>query len=280
MEIGQGVWVRRHAELDLSLGLVIGERGCLVIDTGTDEVQGAEFAAAIRELTDLPWSVVLTHAHFDHSFGTAAFGRCDVWAHPACRTDLERGAKAQRQEWAGYYRERGEARLAERIEGARVVLPDRFVDSEQTIDLGGRVVEVFHPGSGHTGHDLAVHVPDAGVLFAGDLVEHGAPPSFSDSYPLAWPQAVDRLLDRSPDQVLNPSPDQSRGPSHGRRTATVVPGHGDPVEADFVRAQREELRVVAELGVAVRDGTLSLEEALARSPYPESFTAEAVNKVT
>lgn len=256
--IGDGVWVRRHTELDLSLGLVIGERRCLVIDTGMDEVHGAEFAGAIRELTGLPWSIVLTHAHFDHSFGTAAFGECDVWAHPACRTDLETGAEAQRREWAGYYRERGRTLLADRIGAARVVLPERFVDSEQTIDLGGRFVQVFHPGPGHTCHDLAVHVPDVEVLFAGDLVEHGAPPSFSDSYPRAWPRAVERLLER--------------------RSLTVVPGHGDPVNADFIRTQQEELVVIAGLVAAVRDGTLSREEALARSPYPESFTAEALGR--
>ena len=47
-----------------------------------------------------------------------------------------------------------------------------------------------HPGRGHTAGDLVVHVPDADVLVAGDLVEQSGPPAFEDAYPLQWPDAV------------------------------------------------------------------------------------------
>ncbi|WP_214412444.1 MBL fold metallo-hydrolase [Sphaerisporangium fuscum] len=258
VEAGDRVWVRRHAELDLSLGLVAGDRSCLVIDTGADETQGAEFAAAIRELTDLPWSVVLTHAHFDHSFGTAAFGECEVWAHPACRADLAETGEVQKTTWAGHYREKGRPEAAERLSAARVVLPDRLVEDTADLDLGGRRVRLTHPGLGHTGHDLVVHVPDAAVVFAGDLVEEGAPPSFGDAFPPQWPSALDRVL--------------------ALGAATVVPGHGEPVDAAYVTRQRAELAEVAELCRAVQAGELTVAEALARSPYPEHFTTEALRR--
>ncbi|MEV7965648.1 MBL fold metallo-hydrolase [Sphaerisporangium sp. NPDC088356] len=291
VEVGDRAWVRRHTELDLSLGLVAGDRACLVVDTGPDEVGGAEFAAAVRELTALPWSVVLTHAHFDHSFGTAAFGECPVWAHPACATDLAQTGEAQRAIWARHYRDQGAPESAARIEAARLVLPGRLVEgttqigfdgrlAEGTttrgpvegiaeddlggrlvegvaeIDLGGRLVRLSHPGPGHTDHDLVVHVPDSALVFAGDLVEQGAPPSFGDAFPLAWPSALDRVL--------------------GLGARTVVPGHGDPVDAAFVARQRAELAEVAELCRAVEAGELTVPEALARSPYPESFTTDAL----
>ncbi|GGK99982.1 MBL fold metallo-hydrolase [Sphaerisporangium melleum] len=258
IEVGDRAYARRHAELDLTLGLVVGERACLVIDTGADEAQGAAHAAAIRELTDLPWSVVLTHAHFDHCFGTAAFGECPVWGHPGCRADLAATAETQRSEWAAYHRERGDEEAAARLTAARVVLPGRAAEAATEIDLGGRVARLVHPGPGHTGHDLAVHVPDSALLFAGDLVEQGAPPSFGDAFPLAWPAALDRLL------ALGPR--------------TVVPGHGEPVDAAFTAAQRAELAEVAELCRAVAAGTLTREQALARSPYPESFSGEALDR--
>ncbi|RCG25037.1 MBL fold metallo-hydrolase [Sphaerisporangium album] len=257
-EVADRVWVRRHEELDLSLGLVAGERACLVVDTGADEVQGAGFAAAVRELTDLPWSVVLTHAHFDHSFGTAAFGGCPVWAHPGCRADLAGHAETQRSHWAEYYRARGRPEAAARLAAARVVLPDRPVEDVAEIDLGGRVVRLAHPGPGHTGHDLMVDVSDSGVLFAGDLVEQGAPPSFGDAFPGAWPSALDRIL------------------ASGART--VVPGHGEPVDAAFVARQRAELAQVAALCLAVTRGEIAADEALARSPYPAEFTSDALRR--
>ena len=70
--------------------------------------------------------------------------------------------------------------------------------------------------------------PEADVLFAGDLVEQGAPPSFGDAYPLDWPATLGQLLDLAAD-------------------GHVVPGHGEVVERDFVAAQLGEIAFLAEL---------------------------------
>lgn len=113
-----------------------------------------------------------------------------------------------------------------------------------------------HFGPAHSDHDLVVHVPDAGASFAGDLVEHGAPPQFGDAFPRGWPAALDGVL------ALD--------------APIVLPGHGDPVDRDFVREQRAELASVAELCRRVSAGTLTTEQAVARSPYPEEFTRTAL----
>ncbi|OLF16710.1 MBL fold metallo-hydrolase [Actinophytocola xanthii] len=219
-EVAPGVLARRHERLDQTLGLVVGQESCLVVDTGTDEVHGAEWAAAVRAVTPLPWTVVITHAHFDHFCGTAAFTPCPVWAHSGCRPAML--DPDHRHDWVTRYEREGEAELARRLAAARVVLPTEVFADRATLDLGGRVVELIHPGRAHTDHDVLVHVPDAAVAFAGDLVEQGAPPSVGpDADPGQWPAALDVLLALSPE--------------------VVVPGHGDPVDAEFVRAQRAEL---------------------------------------
>ncbi|GHF62455.1 glyoxylase-like metal-dependent hydrolase (beta-lactamase superfamily II) [Amycolatopsis bartoniae] len=216
LELGDGVYARRHEYLDLTLGLVVGGERCLVVDTGGDEVQGARFAAAVREVTGAPWLVALTHAHFDHHFGTRPFLPCPVWAHERCRAAMG----ADREEWVSEFRREGKDELAQRLREAELVAPTSTFAEDVTLDLGGRTVTLLHPGRGHTDHDVAVHVPDADVLFAGDLVE--APPSVgADSHVGDWPHALDRLL--------------------ALRPGTIVPGHGDPVAAAFVRRQREEL---------------------------------------
>ena len=220
LELGDGVFARRYAELDQTLGIVVGGERCLVIDTGTDEVHGAEHAAAIRELTPLPWTVVITHAHWDHHFGTMAFQPCPVLAHPLCRVAMD--DPAERDRWVAHYRAEGKTELADRIAAVRLVLPTELLPDRTELDLGGRVVELLHVGRGHTDHDVVVHVPDAGVVFTGDLVEEGAPPHVgSDSVPGEWPSTLDRLV--------------------AVGASVIVPGHGDPVDADFVRAQRDEL---------------------------------------
>ncbi|MER5264976.1 MBL fold metallo-hydrolase [Actinosynnema sp. NPDC002837] len=258
IEVADGVLVRRYEELDLSVGLVVGDERCLVIDTGGDAGQGAELARAVREVTPLPWHVVLTHSHFDHSFGTEVFGPCEVWAHRRCHADLVATGARQREKWARHYRERGEVEVADRIAAVRLVLPDRLVDARAEVDLGGRRVELVHFGPAHSDHDLVAHVPDAGVVYAGDLVEHGAPPQFGDAHPQGWPTALDGIL--SLDAPI------------------VVPGHGDPVDRDFVRAQRAELSRVAELCRAVAAGTITAARAVELSPYPEQFTLAALQR--
>jgi glyoxylase-like metal-dependent hydrolase (beta-lactamase superfamily II) len=260
VELAEGVLVRRYTDFDLSVGLIIGAAGCLVVDTRADIAQGRELAAAVREITALPWQVVLTHAHFDHCFGTLAFLPADIWAEHRCNTALADTGALQRAYWADWYRRTGRSEDAARIAEVTPVLPDRLVHGSATVDLGGRTVTLLHPGAGHTDHDLVVHVPDAAVLFAGDLVEQGAPPSFDDAYPRIWPSTVDKLL--------------------ALGAHTVVPGHGDPVDADFVAAQRDELAEVAVLAAAVARGELTDTEALARSPYPEDVTHTAIARIS
>ncbi|WP_291414336.1 MBL fold metallo-hydrolase [Actinophytocola sp.] len=222
VEVASGVFAGRYAELDQTLGLVVGSARCLVVDSGTDEVHGAELAAAVRERTALPWELVITHAHFDHFFGTAAFLPCPVWAHERCREVIETDGDEQRRDWAARYRDKGEPELAHRLEAAALVVPDRVFTDRVELDLGERMVELVHPGLGHTDHDVIVHVPDAGVVFAGDLVEQGAPPHAGpDAVPGQWPSTLDAVL------------------RLGARV--IVPGHGEPVDAAFVRAQRDEL---------------------------------------
>nr|WP_232664364.1 MBL fold metallo-hydrolase [Pseudonocardia sp. TRM90224] len=244
-EVADGVLARRHTELDLTTGVVLGTERTLVIDTRGDARQGAELAAAVRALTPLPWTVVITHAHFDHCFGTTAFLPAPVLATPGCRTAIVASAAAQRRDWVAHYRGTGDSTTADALAATEPVLPD---PAPATLDLGGRSVELLHLGAGHTDHDLVVHVPDAGVVFAGDLVEQGAPPDLGDADLAAWPHTLDALL--------------------GLRPRTIVPGHGDPVDPAFVAEQRDQLATVAALHAAVARGELTAAAAAERSPYP------------
>jgi glyoxylase-like metal-dependent hydrolase (beta-lactamase superfamily II) len=262
LELADGVLARRHHELDLTTGLVLGTSAALVIDTRGDTAQGAELATAVRAVTALPAVVALTHAHFDHCFGTAAFPGAPVYAQAGCAGALLATAAAQRAHWSRHYRDAGStcssgesdssaAATADALAATVPVLPDRPVcprpASVHTLDLGGRVVQLVHPGPAHTGHDLAVHVPDAGVLFAGDLLENGAPPSFGpDSYRRDWGAAVGLLLDVA-------------AASAATGTRVFVPGHGDPLSPDEAAAQHADLLRIAraaEAAAAVVPGAL------------------------
>jgi glyoxylase-like metal-dependent hydrolase (beta-lactamase superfamily II) len=216
-EVADRTFARRHEELDLTTGLVVGDGACLVIDTRGDHVQGAELAAAVREITPHPWQVVITHPHFDHYWGTSEFLPCDVWAH---ETFTDPGDQAV---WASRYREQGKEDIAAAIETTTIVPPNRFFQDRADLDVGGRSVVLHHFGPAHSFNDTIVQVPDVNVVFAGDLVEVPGltDESFGDGDVRNWPNVLDALL------ALDP--------------AVVVPGHGYPVGKDFVARQREVL---------------------------------------
>lgn len=258
IELGDGVLVRRYAELDLSIGLVLGDGQCLVVDARGDLVQGAELAAAVREVTTMPWTLAITHAHWDHCFGTASLLPSAVWAHENCRADLAVNGRRQRDDVVAWYSAQGRVEDAEHVADVEPVLPDRTVAARAELDVGGRRVVLAYFGPGHTDGDLVVHVPDAGVVYAGDLVEQGAPPAFEDAFPVSWPAAVDGILGLAPD--------------------VVVPGHGEPVDADFVAGQRAELAIVAALCTEAVAGGYSRPAALARSPYPADVLGTAIER--
>jgi glyoxylase-like metal-dependent hydrolase (beta-lactamase superfamily II) len=260
-ELAAGIYVRRYALLDQTLGLVVGGERCLVVDTGRDEMHGAELAAAVRTVTPLPWTAMITHAHWDHFFGTASFLPSRIWAHERCLDVVANHADEMRDRGLRYYAERNDLTSSAALRTARAVEPTDVFADQVAIDLGDRQVTLWHLGRGHTDNDVVVDVSDEAVVFAGDLVEQGAPPVIgTDAYPAEWPATLDRLL------ALEPH--------------VVVPGHGRPVDAAFVRTQHDELETVAKLARAVSTGELSVAEAIRRSPYPEEATLPALGHAT
>ena len=130
---------------------------------------------------------VNTHEHFDHTFGNGVFRAPTAPSsitptRPPPRPLPEHARRGPRHGGAART-----TRAATRCSRPRSSPADRTFSSAVALDLGDRLVELVHPGRGHTGGDLVVRVPDADVLLAGDLVEEsdgGSVPAFGDDcYP-------------------------------------------------------------------------------------------------
>ncbi len=244
VEVGDRVFVRRYAFFDQNIGVVLGDGAALVVDTRSTHVQGREILADLRELTTSPVTVVVdTHGHFDHVLGNHVFRPATIWGHEGCVAFMGRTAGSRM------------ARIAEEspeiaADLAEVVIdpPDRTFTETAYVEVGGRRVELRFLGRGHTDHDIVVRVPDAAILFAGDLLEGGAVPFFGDAYPLDWPETAYRVAELV--------------------VGVVVPGHGDHAGRPFAEEQAVAIGELAFLARRVRDGELSLDEAVARTPFP------------
>ena len=220
--------MRRHAELDLNCGLVVGDGACLVVDTRSHLGEAADLIAAVRTVTPHPWTVVNTHAHYDHCFGNAAFRPAPIWGSRGCAADLAATGEHQR-------RRRRRGSCATRATTGRRTWWRRPRSTRRTTwsttspcsTSAAARWRCASSAAATPTRDLVVEVEDDGdgtVVFAGDLVEEGAPPAFDDAFPAEWPATLGRL--------------------HALARGPVVPGHGAVVDAAFVGAQREELLAV------------------------------------
>ncbi|USQ80779.1 MBL fold metallo-hydrolase [Ornithinimicrobium faecis] len=250
-EIAPGTFVRRHTELDLNCGLVVGSERVLVIDTRSTTSRGQGLAAAVREVSPLEQVVVNTHAHYDHCFGNAAFRDSQIYAHVGAADSLQRTAEHQRSQVVEHLRRTGREDLAQTYLDTEVVLPFYLVEAETTaIDLGDRTAYLLFGGRGHTDHDLVVAVPDVSTVFWADLVEQGADPAMDDSFPLEWGPTLTRLQQHP----------------HVKGAQLHVPGHGEVVEPQFVEEQRERLSTLAaELSSALIAGIQDVDGLVAKT---------------
>ncbi|MEU6620426.1 MBL fold metallo-hydrolase [Streptomyces litmocidini] len=223
--LADGVGRRRLPGWDATVGLVLGTRAVLLYDTGSTLAEGAELREQVAALTGgrKVTHIALSHPHFDHVLGTAAFAGAEVFGAVGS-DDLMNGARAREELYGDAVRQGVDPRAAREATDL-LVAPRHLVTGEWTLDLGGRQVLLANVGPGHTGHDLTLCVPGSReVVFCGDLVEEsGEPQAGPDAIPSRWPDALDRLL------------------ALGGEEAAYVPGHGAVVDAAFVRAQRGEL---------------------------------------
>jgi glyoxylase-like metal-dependent hydrolase (beta-lactamase superfamily II) len=244
VEVGDRVFVRRYAFFDQNIGVVLGDGAALVIDTRSTNAQAREIVADLRRLTASPVTVVVdTHGHFDHAYGNHVFRPSPIWGHEGCVTFMARTGEARRTRIAAENPE-----IATDLAEVVIDPPDKTFSETAYVEVGGRRVELRFLGRGHTDHDIVVDVRDAGVLFAGDLFENGAVPSFGDAYPLDWPETASRVAELT--------------------FGVVVPGHGDHGGRAFADEQAAAIGELAFLARRVRDGELTLDEAVVRTPFP------------
>lgn len=226
-ELAEGLFTMPLDPFRANIGLVLGRERALLVDTGASLTQGQELVQLAKQVAaDRPLEAVNTHNHFDHCFGNGALEAETIWSQRLCAEHLRWEGPVEQRAVVARLRETDPG-LAQQIAASPIVQAGCLFDDRAELDLGERVVSLIHPGRGHTDNDGAVWVGDARVLFAGDLLEEGEPPSFDDSFPLDWPDTLGVLLELGPEKL--------------------VPGHGAVVDATFGRSQQAELQQLADL---------------------------------
>ena len=214
-------------------GFVIGDDGVLVVDSFFYPDATRALVAEIHRLTPKPIRyVVNTHYHVDHTGGDQVLRDAGaiIIAHRNVRGWV-------RSDNINLVHDIITPELKAQIES--LPLPDIVTDQDLTVWLGSRKV-VVRTVLGHTGGDLVVSVPDAKVVFAGDMLWRRVPPNLIDGSVAEW-TATDAGFEKLPDAAHT----------------TFVPGHGDVADVKDVAEFRSYLLDLRKLVAAGRKAGLS-----------------------
>lgn len=208
-QVAEGVyaWIQQDGTWWINnAGLVVGDQSAVLIDTCTTERRTRELlaeVAAVSEGKPLRYAVN-THHHGDHTFGNSLLpaDTCLIGHH-----QMREGFLADHtlETFPPYWSPKPEFGDLHRR------APGLTVESDVSVHVGGRQVNLLHPGYvAHTGGDLVAWVPDVRVLFAGDLLFPGHTPMILAGAPTGAIRALDWIASFDAE--------------------TIVPGHGEVIE--------------------------------------------------
>ena len=232
-DLGSGVWAAvavPGSGAGSNAGFIIGDDGVVVVDTFQSAAAAAQLLSAIRERTTLPIRfVVNTHYHLDHIAGNGVFH--DAGAQIVAQRNVRAWERTENLKFFGANPAADKKAWVESL-----VLPDLVYDDSIDLFLGSRRIVVRFM-RGHTGGDSVVAIPEAGVVFTGDLFWNQTLPNTIDADTAQWVTTDERLASEFPQ-------------------ATFVPGHGEVGKSEGVKAFREYLQSLRQAVAAARQRNL------------------------
>jgi len=199
---GDGSWGWSNA------GLVVGDGTSLLVDTLFDLNLTQRMLDAMADHTrSAPIdTVVNTHANGDHCFGNQLVGEAHIVATTAAAAEMAEvppAMLAALNQAPGEVGELFRSFFGEfEFDGIELREPDRTFDGRLELDVGGRTVELIEVGPAHTAGDSIAVVPDAGVVYTGDILFIGGTPIVWAGPLSNWVDACDLMLGMDVDRAF------------------------------------------------------------------------------
>ena len=206
-EIGPGLHAFT-AEGDPNSGVIVGDDAVMVVEAQATPRLARQVIERVRSVTDLPIThLALTHYHAVRVLGASAYGAPTVVMSEAARAMVvERGE----EDWASEF-----ARFPRLFQGHEEIpgltWPTTTFSGRMSIYLGRRRVDLMQLGRAHTAGDMVVHVPDANVMFTGDIVEWRSACYCGDGHFHDWPGTLGRIRGFDLDAIAPGRGDALRG---------------------------------------------------------------------
>lgn len=238
-EIGPGLYAFT-AEGDPNSGVIIGDESVMVIEAQATPRLARKVMECIRSVTDKPIShLVLTHYHAVRVLGASAYGAGQIIMSDTARAMVvERGQEDWDSEFGRFPRL---FQGHEEIPG--LTWPTTTFSDAMTVYLGNRRVDIMQLGRAHTAGDAVVWVPDAEVMFTGDIVEDHSACYCGDGHFRDWPETLAAIAGFDPVAI---APGRGAALVGREAVARAITSTADFVSSTYAPAAR----------VAARGGSL------------------------
>ena len=184
-----------------NIGIVVGDRATLVVDTGLGPRNGVIVMKQVEKLGKSPiLYLTTTHFHPEHAMGEQAFPPRTVIIRPAVQQDeMNKHANELMDLFRGF-----SAQSKELLQDVKLRSPDITFDKEIKLDLGGVAARLMWWGPAHTQGDELIFVEQDSVLIPGDIVQDKIVPNMpnADASVKNWLSILDRLEPLQPRLVL------------------------------------------------------------------------------
>jgi glyoxylase-like metal-dependent hydrolase (beta-lactamase superfamily II) len=202
----------------------------LAIDTFWDLTHTREMMALYREKGPMPPRyLVNTHHNGDHVWGNQLFEGAEIIGHPNCAEAMKKVADPTAL--MKFFKDAPPELkwFADDISvydfsGITITPPTRLIEDRLDLDLNGSPCHIIYVGPAHTSSDLIVHLPNDGILFAGDVLFNGCTPLGWEGTTAKWLEAIDFVVSLKPE--------------------VIVPGHGPLCGVDAAMTMRAYLEYV------------------------------------
>jgi len=145
-------------------GFIVGKDYVVVVDSLATVGLTQRFKDEIRKITDKPIRYLInTHHHGDHTYGNHVFAGATIISHDRCRREVTEERMMDPNLLNTIFPEFD-------FQGIAVTPADVTFDKQLTLHMDGREVRLLYFGPGHTIDDIIVHLPDEGIIFAGDFI--------------------------------------------------------------------------------------------------------------
>lgn len=263
-QIGQGVYVETSYR-GCNVGFVVTGEGVILINTPLSPLEAHQWRDEIAGVTDQEIIYIInTDYHPECIVGNHIF-EAPVIAHELTWKKMKSYGDSFRQRLVDAFK--GEPKVAAELKRLSIVTPQITLTDRMDLHKGNKVLKLIHVG-GHTPASVIVHIPEDGVLFAGDVVVNGVHPIMDEADSKEWLNALTYI--RRP----------------WVKAEIIVPGEGEICDKEatkklstYIRRLRARIRGMYATGHSRAEAIASVAEMIDFFPMADGEEDEAKQRL-